>query len=99
MTSTASTHGSSLYMHPTPSLTATSRHSYKQATPFPTPADLHPPHPPALQEAARRKQEALDRKKANQAKSAVVTAVSTATAKKLMKHKKQRKLLKTADTN
>lgn len=50
-------------------------------------------------EAARRKQQALDRKKANQAKSALVTAVSTATAKRLMKHKKQRKLLKTADTN
>jgi rRNA-processing protein CGR1 len=60
---------------------------------------MHTLHLSPLQEVARRKQEALDRKKANQAKSAVVTAVSTATAKKLMKHKKQRKLLKTADTN
>jgi rRNA-processing protein CGR1 len=52
-----------------------------------------------LQEAARRKQEAQDRKKANQAKSTIVTAVNSATAKKLLKNKKQRKLLKTADTN
>lgn len=40
-----------------------------------------------------------ERKKENQAKSTVVQKLSTATAKKMMKSKKQRKLLKTADTN
>uniref|UniRef100_A0A7S3R0S3 Coiled-coil domain-containing protein 86 n=1 Tax=Dunaliella tertiolecta TaxID=3047 RepID=A0A7S3R0S3_DUNTE len=50
--------------------------------------------------AAKQKKEALERKKANQAKSEVVQKISnSSTVKKMMKNKKQKGLLRTADTN
>lgn len=49
---------------------------------------------------AERRKQAKERKKANQQKSMVVQKVTnTATVKRMMKDKKQRKLLATADTN
>ncbi|KXZ43311.1 hypothetical protein GPECTOR_94g633 [Gonium pectorale] len=50
--------------------------------------------------AADQRKAAKERKQANQQKSAVVQKITnTATVKKMMKDKKQRKLLRTADTN
>ncbi|GFR43546.1 hypothetical protein Agub_g4639 [Astrephomene gubernaculifera] len=50
--------------------------------------------------AADQRKAAKERKAANQQKSAVVQKITnTATVKKMMKDKKQRKLLRTADTN
>lgn len=49
---------------------------------------------------AQQREAAKERKKENQAKSTVVQKITnSATVKKMMKSKKQRKLLKTADTN
>lgn len=49
---------------------------------------------------ARERQAAKERKEQNQKKSAVVQKITNAaTVKKMMKSKKQRKLIKTADTN
>lgn len=48
--------------------------------------------------ASQQRAAAKARKKENQAKSAVVQKVKSATAKKMLKSKKQRKMLKTADT-
>eukprot|EP00882_Tetradesmus_deserticola_P007239 GHRQ01007626.1.p1 GENE.GHRQ01007626.1~~GHRQ01007626.1.p1 ORF type:complete len:198 (+),score=88.61 GHRQ01007626.1:442-1035(+) len=50
--------------------------------------------------AAQHRQAVKDRKKQNQEKSAVVQKITNAaTVKKMLKSKKQRKLLRTADTN
>ncbi|KAG2451382.1 hypothetical protein HYH02_003984 [Chlamydomonas schloesseri] len=50
--------------------------------------------------AADQRKAARERKQANQAKSAVTQKITNAaTVKKMMKDKKQRKLLRTADTN
>ncbi|GLC44095.1 hypothetical protein PLESTB_000929800 [Pleodorina starrii] len=50
--------------------------------------------------AAEQRKAAKERKTANQQKSAVVQKITnSATVKKMMKDKKQRKLLRTADTN
>lgn len=51
----------------------------------------------AAAEARRRREEAKKRKEEARAKSAVVTRVSSATAKRMMKSKKGRKLLRTGD--
>jgi hypothetical protein len=48
--------------------------------------------------AAQQRAAAKERKKANQARSAVVQPVSSATAKRMMKSKKQRKLLRKIDS-
>ncbi|GIL70714.1 hypothetical protein Vretimale_3819 [Volvox reticuliferus] len=50
--------------------------------------------------SAEQRKAAKERKAANQQKSAIVQKITnTATVKKMMKDKKQRKLLRTADTN
>lgn len=51
----------------------------------------------AAAEARRRKEEAKKRKEEARTKAAVVTRVSAATAKRMMKSKKGRKLLRTGD--
>jgi type IV secretory pathway VirJ component len=48
--------------------------------------------------AAQQRAAAKERKKANQAKSAVIQPVNSATVKKMMKSKKQRKLLRKIDS-
>lgn len=48
---------------------------------------------------AMQRKASKERKMANRAKSEVVQQVSTATVKKMMKNKKQKKLLRKADTN
>ncbi|KAK9834677.1 hypothetical protein WJX74_007329 [Apatococcus lobatus] len=52
----------------------------------------------AIQAEKQRREAAKKRKEENQRKSTVVQKVSTSTAKRMLKSKKQRKLLRTADT-
>ncbi len=51
----------------------------------------------ALQAEKQRREAAKKRKEESQRKSAVVQKISTSTAKRMLKSKKQRKLLRTAD--
>jgi hypothetical protein len=51
----------------------------------------------SFQEAHKRRAEAKARKEANRKKSEIVQRVSSATAKRMLKSKKQRKLLKSGD--
>jgi len=85
-------------------------HAEQQHQTFPTLNQSHThmtlrnplPLPPRTRTQAKSDERAAakERKKTNQAKSAVVHKITnSATVKKMMKSRKQRKLLKTADTN
>lgn len=54
-------------------------------------------HKEAAAEGRRKREAAKQRKLEAQQRSAIVTRVTSATAKRMMKNKKQRKLLRTAD--